>query len=136
MAEFFAAPGDIELAAINYLKTHFPAATVTVRRPWGTDWREPSDELIIRVEVIGGEAPRSEVLDPWTLSIEVWQTDADAAPVTAGHVCGWLNVWSGRHSGVLIYECRATRPRSAPDPLTSTPRYLITAAGIARLLGV
>lgn len=136
MAEFFAATGDIELAAITYLRTHFPAAKVTTRRPWGTDWLSPSDKLIIRVEVIGGEAPRAEVLDPWTLSIEVWQADAEAAPVTAGQVSGWLNAWSGRHSGVLVYECRATRPRSAPDPLTSTSRYLITAAGIARLLGV
>jgi len=51
----------------------------------------------------------------------------------AGEVFGQLNRWSGRHSGVLIYEVEATRPRSVPDPDTSMPRYLLTASGTSRL---
>lgn len=134
MVDPFAPPGDIEAAAIGYLGPLFPAALVTTQRPFGTDWQEPVENLIIRLQVVDGEEPRALVLDPWMLAVEVWHRKSVTAAGTAADVVGRLNQWSGRHAGVLIYECRATRPRSVPDPLTSVPRYLSTAAGTARLL--
>lgn len=129
----FAQPGDIEAAAIAYLSPLIADALVTVRRPFGTDWREPTEALIVRLQVVDGDEPRSLVLDPWVLAVEVWHRDSIHAASVASEVVGALNAWSGRYAGVLVYECRATRPRSAPDPLTSVPRYLSTAAGTARL---
>ena len=137
MAEFFAPPGDIEAAAITYLKPFFPGCVVTTRRPFGTDWQNPpAGTCIIRVQVVAGEEPRSLVLDPWTLAVEVWHPDSMQASIKAGEVSGRLNAWQGSGAGLLVYECRATRPRSVPDPLTAVPRYLMTAAGTARLMGV
>lgn len=134
MADIFTPPGNIEAAALAYLGPFLPAALVTTQRPFGTDWQEPVENLIVRLQVVDGDAPQARVLDPWTLTVEVWHRKS----VTASNICaeavGRLNAWSGRYAGVLIYQCLATRPRSVPDPLTRIPRYLSTATGTARLL--
>jgi len=128
---FLPAP-DVEAAAVTYLQGLFASAWVGTQRPFGTDWNLPA-ELLIRVELVDGSPPRAVVLDVWRISVEVWHPDSVVAATIAGEVFGQLNRWSGRHSGVLIYEVEATRPRSVPDPDTSMPRYLLTASGTSRL---
>ena len=134
--ETFAAPGDVEAALIGHLQPLFPLATVTTRRPFGTDWQNPPSTPIIRLQLVSGSAPDSLVLDRWTLSVEVWQASSQDCFATAASVAGHLNQLHGRIGGVLVYEIAAARPQNLPDPLTGTPRYQFTAQGVARLMGV
>ena len=135
MTTYAPAP-DIEAAAVAYLSGHFPGAWVGVQRPFEADWQEPDDRLTIHVSLADGGTPRSLVLDSWVLAVEVWHADSIVAADSAGQVFGRLNAWHGRHSGVLLYDVSASRPRSLPDPLTRFPRYVLTASGLSRLSGV
>lgn len=128
-----AAP-DIEQAVVAWLRGWYSQAWVGTQRPFGTDWAV-TDELLIQIDLVDGGPPRAIVLDGWTLAVSVWHPDSQIAAQVAGEICGLLNGWSGRHSGVLVYDVAATRPRSVPDPATSIPRYLLTASGTSRLAG-
>lgn len=135
MSVYAPAP-DVEAAAVTYLQALFPAAWVGTQRPFGTDWSSSPAELLIHVSLVDGDAPRALVLDPWMLAVEVWHPDSVTAASVAGQVSGRLNAWSGRQSGILVYDVSASRPQSLPDPLTSVPRYVLTASGLSRLQGV
>lgn len=127
-------PPDIEAAVVAYLAPLLPGAWVGTRRPFGTDWQSaPAD--IVRVSVVDGDPAKDLVLDVSLLAVEVWAADSVTAATRAGRVSALLDAWSGQQGAVLVYQCEATRPRSAPDPLTRNPRYLVTASVTARRVG-
>lgn len=127
---------DIEAAAVAYLKAKLADVAglkVGTRRPWATDWQD-AHPPIVRVQAVGGGEPRDIVLDDSRLTVEVWHTDSVAAAVLAGQVFAHLNAWAGVWSSVLVYRGFTTRPASVPDPLTQSPRYVMTVSVTARLL--
>jgi len=137
VAEPILTPGDVEAAAVAYLKASIvdvPGLTVSTRRPFGTDWQAAAPP-ILRVQLVSGAAPRDVVLDEAVLSVEGWHATTPLAFGLVARAVGLLNAWSGVWAGVLVYGCEAFRPRHLADPLTSHPRYLATATVTARLNG-
>lgn len=125
------APVPIEAVTVAWLDSLWPGWHVGTTRPAGTDWQDQGGR-IITVTVTGGT--RTDlVVDRPLLAVEVWSPDSVEAEEAAGRLAGQLAGWAGRHSGALIYSCTPSRPRSLPDPVTGTPRYLLTAEVAARM---
>lgn len=127
-------PVDIEASAVVFLASVLPTVPRGTERPSSTDWQALSGSLI-RVQVVDGTPARSLVLDDAVLSVEVWAADSVTAADVASQASGHFNVWSGTWASALIYRATASRPRSMPDPVAQTPRYLFTVQVSARRSG-
>ena len=121
-------PVDVEAAVVAFLASAL-AATVGTSRPAVTSW--PLEGVLVRVQVVDGGPARAVVLDDAVLSVEVWAADSVAAANVASQACGLLDAGQGS-GGVLVYAASASRPRSVPDPVTQSPRYLFTVSVTAR----
>lgn len=124
-------PPDVLAAALAYLDEKLPGVKVGTRRPSDAEWAEGVGSLV-RVGLPSAGNIRSLVLSTPLLSVECWAPDSVKAFTLAALCTGWLNAWSGRWAGVLIYGCECTDPRDVPDPLTDYPRWLATATVTAR----
>lgn len=127
-------PVDIEASAVAYLASVLPTVPRGAERPSSTDWQALTGSLI-RVQVVDGTPARSLVLDDAVLSVEVWAADSVTAADVASQASGHFNVWSGSWVSALIYRATASRPRSVPDPVAQSPRYLFTVQVSARRIG-
>ena len=127
-------PVDIEAAAVASLASVLPTVTRGTERPSSTDWQALTGSLI-RVQVVDGTPARDLVLDDSILSVEVWAADSVTAADVASQASGYFEAWSGTWASALIYRATASRPRSVPDPVTRTPRYLFTVSASARRIG-
>lgn len=123
-------PGDIAAAAVAYLSTALPAATVAAERPVGWDWQTTTPTLVV-VTGSGGTV-RDQVLADATLAVEVW---CGPGPGDAATVCAALSDWVGRWAGLLIYGADCALPNLVPDPDTGAARYVMAATTTSRLLG-
>lgn len=124
-------PGDLEAAAIAYLDS--VGISAGTQRPSDTDW-QAGHPTIVRVTLVDRDDVRQLVLDDALLSVEVWDASSVTAFEVASPIAGHFDSWTGPWAGVLIYEATARGPRSLDDPLTRTPRYLVTVSVTARRL--
>jgi len=121
-------PVDVEAAVVAFLASSL-AATVGTSRPAATSW--PLEVVLVRVQVVDGAPSRSVVLDDAVLSVEVWAADSVTAAGVASQACGLLDDWHGS-AGVTVYRASASRPRSVPDPVAQSPRYIFTVSVASR----
>ena len=121
-------PVDIEGMAIAYLGPLFTDWTVGTARPFTADWQSDATR-ILRVSA-SGPGIRSWIIDDSTLTCEVWAVAETEAERASARLAGYLNAWPAADERVL--DVSAGRPVNYPDPLTTFPRYLVTARISAR----
>lgn len=115
---------DVTGAVVDGLAVTLTSAAVGTRVP------DPRPSAFVRVQRVGG--PREQVLDRARVLVECWaDTEAGAWDLSAV-VREAMRTLPAVDAGDVIHVTEAGGPALVGDPLTGTPRYLLTFEVTAR----